>query len=208
MQDVRVLNASIVEPIAIGALEGTFGPVTPNLKFLLARKKVSAYRVHLLNGPCHRGKNCERTEPALDDFKALSRRAQRLERVAKRFPQVPCFVSPVLESDVRSRNIVRRWLSVLARQVPSCVPVLSVCRGITLKGIYDEFHHKGAKANIVSNDGLPLATLRKAKADVILFAWLASFNGRSEKETKFVAPSRRKIRATRKDYSRAIKSLS
>jgi hypothetical protein len=201
---------TIPEGTAIGALQGTFGNVVPSLRILLQTGKVPAFRVHLLNGPCWRNKNCEKGEPRPSDLKAIRRRTKGIKRLIREFPNVECYLSPVLEHDVSRRKLVSRWFEVIHREAPTCILVSSANTGINPKGILRERHGNSARGDVISNDGESIFDIKARSGYTggrrLTLAWIPAANLRPDNETRFIPPSRRPDtrRLTRDDVERML----
>lgn len=209
MQDVDMLAKNWKQGLALGVLAGTFGNVEPALKQMLNTGKIPAVRVHLSNGPCERNNQCDITEPTATDFPILCKRAAMVQNLAIAYPKVRFYISPRLEHDVTNAVLIKRWLHMLDRVAPKCVAVLSVYKGRTSPEALIERHGEGARANIISTDGISLhdcdwKTYRRG-AKQIAFAWTPECNLRETGQ--FVPPRQRTKKMTDRDMGQILRAL-
>ena len=194
--DVRMLLRELRPGTAIGVLAGSFGDYRRNLIKLLDSGKVSAVRVHLSNGPCERNGLCEVGEPKATDYKVLIQRAKRVEQLARRYPGVAFALSFRLEHDIKDPEVLSVYKRLIHEHAPSCYGVNNPFSGGPITGFAREAHGHGAKANIISNDGVSLSDAPKgwvSQAGEIALGWLHCMNGRgSGSHDPFVVPSKRK----------------
>lgn len=206
--DRKMILQQLPSGSAIGVLAGTFGNAQGPLEEMLQSGKVSAVRIHLLNGACWRGKNCEATEPKLSDIEAIGNRARVFSELIGRYPSVQCFLSPVLEYDERNPSMVRQWVGAIQQSAPGCRIVLSPGSGITIGGYLIERHGNSyGRADIRSNDGESLFDAPRdypSEGSTITLGWVPSFNLRRAGERTFVPPSRRNSILTSSELSKAI----
>lgn len=209
--DAAMVARNIPKGTAIGALQGTFGDVVPNLDKLLATGKVSAFRVHLVNTVCRRNKNCENGEPAQTDFSTYTARARQFGALAAKYPQVACFISPSLEHDEKNVSIVSRWIDIIRREAPTCKVVVSAFTGVVPAGVIREKHGNAQTGQIVSNDGDNLfdsdSTKYRTAGSLITFGWIPRFNMRFSGEKVFTPPSKRTAKPSAEDIQQAVRLL-
>lgn len=202
-QDIGMLAAQIEPGTAVGVLEGTFGKAIPPLETFLKTGKIIAFRAHLINGTCWRNHNCEKGEPRVDDLKTLGKRATAFEALHSRYPSVACFLSPVLEHDVKDKELVRKWVQVLRENAPSCSVVISAFTGFIPEGTLTEGHGNQASGALISNDGNSLYDADTSKywkgGHLISFGWIDRFNLRYTGLKVWIPPSKRTAKATKDD---------
>lgn len=205
MQDVGMVANAIEANTAIGVLDGTFGDAEAPLEKVLKTGKVSSFRAHLLNGTCWRNHNCEGNEPKVTDIKAITKRAKKFEATHQKYPNVKCYVSPVLEHDVKDQTLVRRWYDALRLGAPSCTPVCSAFTGWCPPGVLKEVHGNTITGDISSNDGVSLYDAETpgyfTHGSNISFGWIHRFNLRVSGEHSWTPPSKRTTKATRDDFA-------
>lgn len=206
--DSNIVIPELPKNTVIGALHGTFGPLlTPYEKYLKS-ENVTAGRAHLFNGACWRNKNCERGEPKLNNFETLAYRARVTGQLFSKYPNVKCYLSPVLEYDERDRRVVQRWVDILRKNASNCTVVLSPNKGILVPGTLVERHGNAyGKADVRSNDGESLFDAPgdyATRGTVLSLGWIHSFNLRRRAETGFTPPSKRTVRPTSDEVRRAI----
>lgn len=211
-QKLDVIKQEITPNSAIGVLEGTFGEAIPPLEEILNTGKIVAFRAHLGNGPCNRAKNCQSGEPSPYNLKVIQRRAKNYEALALRHPGIQCYLSPFLEHDVKDKELVKTWVSILEDSAPSCRVVISAFTGFKPKGVLIEEHGNTRKGDIVSNDGVSLFDSNspdyRTHGKVIVFGWIHRFNGRlSSEKGVFVPPKQRKWQATRDNIRQVTRLL-
>jgi hypothetical protein len=204
MQDIPMIAANLFPGYAVGCLEGTFGDCIPALTTLANTKKLSAFRIHLLNGSCWRDHNCDKDEPRLDDYATLAKRAANFEKFHNLFPSVGCFLSPILEYDITDARVVSNLAAIVHKNAPSCEAVLSPSGiGKTLPGYLIERHSKGT-GDITSNDGATITDTNAAiwanSGRVITFGWTSYCNLRVSEELSWTAPKKRTHPLTEDDF--------
>lgn len=210
MQDCDLFLDSLPKNTAIGVLEGTFGDPLPCLERLILAEKVSAIRVHLINGPCWRNKNCEEGEPKPTDKIALKNRAKKYQLLFERH-KIPCFLSPILEHDIKDVAQLEDIFRLLKLEAPNCSLVQSVYKGNRIPGILNEYHGNNAKGEITSNDGESIFDLDSIdyadSGSIITFAWFPALNLRLVREIQFIPPKKRKIKAKAEEISHALRLI-
>lgn len=177
----------------IGALQGTFGNPAPCMDSLLSTGNVSGYRMHLVNGPCARNHNCAANEPKPTDYRTITARARIYEKLALKYPNVPCYLSGVLEHDLPQAQALK-VMEAVKSGAPHCTFVQSIFTGYVIPGELTERHGNTSKADFVSNDGASifdanLSSYRGNGSKVVL-GWDYSFNG-NVKGGKFIPPLNR-----------------
>lgn len=208
--DCKMVSEVIPPNTSIGVLDGTFGDPTPCLDKLISTGKVNAVRVHLLNGTCWRNNKCERGEPSPTDTKALALRARRYNAF---FAQrgVMCYLSPVLEHDIKDRSKAEANINTVKQNAPNCAIVQSAFTGYRVPGILNEYHGNSASGDITSNDGNSLFDSNSPKyqnsGKVITFGWIHRFNFRVPGESVFVLPSKRTLAPSKDDFLQVFKLL-
>lgn len=213
MLDVDMIAEELPQGHAVGILDGTFGDPAPAMDRLLSTGKVSMWRVHLLNGPCHRNKNCASDEPKIGDIAAMQRRAAKWEKLYKKYPDIPYFISPVLEHDEKDPRKVLGWVTKIREAAPNARIIVNAFMGATLPDIQVERHgYGGNRAAVVSPDGIDVTDMnidklkRENRSATILFSWTRGFNLRSQGGS-FVPPKERKAKITRANLQGAIHIL-
>ncbi len=211
MQDVKMIASTIDSDRGIGVLDGTFGKAVDNLRFLLHTGKVTFFRAHLSNGPCQRNGNCEKGEPKPTDFNVLAQRARAFEALHQEFSYAKCFISPRVEHDVKDRDTVNKWYSIIKTEAPSCIPVCSAFTGFCPPGPLIEKHGNKVKSQIVSNDGQSYYDSNSPEYNksgtVIVFNWINRDNLRTSGEKTFTPPSKRTNLLTRTDMIQRSRML-
>jgi hypothetical protein len=211
MQDCPMIAETITNKTAIGVLEGTFGDPMPCLERLISTGKVSSFRVHLINGPCWRNHDCAADEPSPLDSEALETLAARWQEFADRHKNVACFISPVLEHDIKDRKKVTEIFNLVKLKAPRCTVVQSIVSGEHAADVMEECHGNNANCYITSNDGESLfdadAADYKKSGKAITFGWIHSFNLRDKFERKFTMPKQRRLRASKEEIIRVMSLL-
>ena len=198
--DAKMISEEIDNGTAIGTLDSTFGDPYPKLGLLASTGKVSAYRVHLRDFTCYRSSHCPPGYPAQNDTRPIRKAALRLAAFQSHY-NIPCFVSPALEHDVRGARDTTSWFRILDEVLPNCVPVCSAftgyCPKVTPNGrrILIEKHGNSVNGDVVSNDGASIfdadTSTYFGRGKVLSFAWDYSFNGRVSGESVFAPPLKR-----------------
>lgn len=209
MQDVDMIAANIEPGTALGVLQGTFGNVIPALDKLLATGKPSAFRAHILNGCCHRNGNCERGEPKPTDVRAIGERAKRLGNLALKYPQIKCYLSPVLEHDVKDEALVKSWIAAIKQNAPTCTPIISAFTGVYLAGVLRESHNWRARGfHVLSPDGTSGFDIDHTSygtgRETMLFNWIPRYNLRP---AGFIPPSKRTAKVSKDELLQAQRLL-
>jgi len=209
-QDVGMIAKTIEPGTAVGTLLGTFGDPLPALDKLLQTGKVKAFRVHLINGTCWRNNNCEKGEPRPNDFRAMEARATAVRNLNDRYPNVACYISPVLEHDERHPDNVKRWFDIIQEAAPNCKQVVSAFTGVRPKKVLQEGHGATPSGDVISTDGnsfYDINTVRYGSGrEALRLGWIHRFNLRTTGEKVFVPPSKRTAKATQ-DNIRQVSAL-
>jgi hypothetical protein len=209
--DARMVTQDTPEGWYVGALEGTFGDPLPNLERIAREGKLGGHRTHLFNWTCYRNRSCEKGEPKITDLATLGKRAAKYQALHSRYPRFGCFLSPWLEYDERDPKKVEAAINVIRTHAPSCTPVLSPYKGVTIPGVLVERHGNKAKADITSNDGEHLfdsdSSAFRTSGRKITFGWIPRFNLRVSGEKTFTPPSRRKNKPTPDNFKQVVAVL-
>lgn len=211
MQDVGMVAKTLEQGQAIGVLAGTFGPTIKPLRRLLVTGKVPAFRAHLINGTCWRNRVCEAGEPRPNNIKAIRKRAKEYADLQAEFPNVKCFLSPVLEHDEKDKGLVLSWVRAIHDAAPQCEVVISAFSGWVPPGVLVERHGNDAKGDIISNDGESLFDSNSPKyrtgGRIMVLGWINRYNLRVTGEKTFTPPSKRKHKASKTDLIQAMRLL-
>lgn len=196
--------AAIPTGSAVGSLDTTFGSSLEPIRTLLNIVKPSYYRVHLINGPCIRNRNCGKYEIGYgyskENFsKALESRNPKILGYLKQrtlayknlslgFPTTGFLVSPVLE-----HNLSGKAFAVAADAVKSVWPEVQLVNSpmaagpaARYLGAWIERHGSQPQrdADIVSTDGASAdqidmaAFLKRTSQAKIVMVWTGSYNCR------------------------------
>jgi len=173
---LRRIRHFIPRGSAIGALDGTFGPLPKKVERLIRTGKFPIFRIHLNWDPLHR----------IVPMRRLIKRAKVYERIALKYPDIQIYLSHSLEHNERNRRRVMRRMSALRRYAPHCTPVNCIWRGVVLNGEINEAHGPRTelpKPFFVSMDGSLIGDtkswLRANSAAKLRFLWTPRFNLRS-----------------------------
>lgn len=204
--------------LATGNLDWTFGTDIEPVKKILNQLKPSFYRVHFINGPCIRNRNCGSYEYSrglsIDKFNAailnkdkqiLNTFKERVKLYCSLIPQYPNTkfgFSPVLE-----HNLTPEAYEVLADVTLNTCPGVQLVNnpvntnaGKKYKGAWIERHGSGnviVGADIVSTDGEGISDLsiaefsKKTVKGKYAMAWDRMYNCRTQ-SVNFVDPRARK----------------
>lgn len=211
-QDVKMIASTLPRRTALGVLEGTFGNAVKSVDRILKTKKLAAFRIHLGNGSCIRLKKCFSGEIDYKDLTALGKRAFKYNKLAVKYPESKCYLSPFLEYDTRNRKVINAWIEVLKNKAPNCAVVLNPNLGYVPKGVLRERHTTNKRASIISTDGQNIFTitgdLRKRYANELFLAWIPSFNLRHDREFTFTPPKLRTKKTSRQELIRVYSRSS
>jgi hypothetical protein len=202
---------TLPERTVIGLLYGgTFGDPTACLTKLLETKKVIVVRAHMINGPGSRNKALQKEESRPTDFLSIEKYARQYQETMDKFPSVRCYISPVLEYDLKKTDI-EKAVAAAKKGAPRCEVVLNPYSGDTLPGYKVERHGNKAKANFISNDGESLFQSNsveyvKGGSDIV-FGWFPELNLRYEGMKTFIPPLRRTCQPTKALYQQAYQLL-
>jgi hypothetical protein len=193
---------------ALGLLDNTFGDPTACLEKFLKSGKVGAVRVHLINGPCHRNKRCEAHDKASPtDFNEIAKRTKKYVAIFDRYKKVRCYISPVLEHDIKDPIDARRALETVKINAPNCGVVNSTVSGARFNDawIIDERHGENPDVRnngIISTDGDDIVNmdvpvyLAKYKTVKINYFWAPRYNllqaCKQNNKPVFIPPTKRK----------------
>lgn len=180
------------EGYALGCFDGewpsAFGNPIPNIRKLLATKKVPAVRVHIWWSPQHK----------LVGEALLRKRAKVYQALAEEYSEVDFYLSPSCEYTGCTKTEIKSRVDIIKKHAPACTPVLAPMKAPIVPGCIIE-HHGDVKVKggeIVSHDGAEAADLdierwkkRNSKA-LIQFFWSHLFNLREVGE--FIPPNQRK----------------
>ncbi len=136
---------------AISTLMNTFGDPLPCLDKALARGTLRVVQVDLIDATCWRNKNCPAGVPKPDDTRVIKARAQKVSKLAVKYPSVEFWVSPALEHDVKDKKKVEKMMAAAQAGCPTCKVINSPYSGARLSPL--ELHGTKVKAFSVSGDG-------------------------------------------------------
>jgi hypothetical protein len=205
---------SIPKKSALGILWSTFGESTAAIEEALQSGKFDAVRIHLSNGPGLRNNQLGNYEnlfgytvqsfdqevqdqnPAL--LESFRSRAQAVRELLEKYPNVGCYISPVLEHNLSTPSF-RILADVVFEVAPNCAIVNNPLneRSIELRAneILEIHGLKPAPQDvpyIISLDGemkVPQGFSKMYQDSVIRFLWKPSYNCREE--GRFVDPRER-----------------
>lgn len=198
----RAFAEKLPEGAAVGSLDWTFGTSLRPVESLLRTGRVSAYRVHLFNGPCLRNRICGRYEPhagrtvrGFSDAwerggrgplrRHLARRTKAYCALFARHPGTQLLISPTLEHNL-SRKAFRRQAAVVREACPAATVVDNPVGGVAATpGFVTERHGRRLSLKapcVVSLDGETGAVdLGRFVADhrqCLSFLWTSPLNCR------------------------------
>lgn len=229
----RSLNAfRYSDTIRTGWIEQTFGRACPCADQLLQDERLKEIRVHLANGPCMRNARCARGEvfygftvasanrdlkrPNSTIAKRFKKLAERLkERLSRARGALVCYVSPIMEADVKERQrlILHR---IAGAYLPHCTLVDNPHKRPCLPDTVCEQHGPAVtvKAPCITDlDGVsaydthvPTYLRSSAKCD-LSFLWAHGFNCNKREESFAGEPSKRNCRGASDDIDRLVKWL-
>lgn len=195
MQPLQTIKDNYARGMCIGVLEGTFGQAIPPTENLINSGLAGCWRIHLGNGACLRAGNCGPGEIKPTDFGSIRTRARLAGELNRRHPNLPCFISPYLEHDVKDKSVVDQWLRIIKEEAPGCKPVISALTGYIPPGVLIERHGNEAKGDIISNDGASVFDSNvdkyKGGGKRVVFFWTHRFNLRYSGEKTFTQPRKR-----------------
>lgn len=190
---------------AVGCFDGVFGDVESKLKKLLnSRPDISAVRVQLWwGGAAHR----------IAPLDLIKRRAPVFERIAKSV-SMPVYLSHSCEYNEQSKIEVKKRVDLIRDLAPSCIPVNSVYKGVTLPGVLTERHGSKAYGDLVSTDGENIYDmdaerwLNNTHTAQYQFLWGSRFNLREiYKEDQPIPPPSKRTAAPDHNYIRSVAEL-
>lgn len=218
--------------IRSGWLEQTFGRACPCADKLLKDKRPKEIRVHLVNGPCLRNRRCERGEvfhgftvasanrdlkrPDSTIAKRFDKLAQRLkERLSRARGALVCYVSPVLEADIKEEQRLALH-RIAGAYLPHCTLVDNPHNRPCLPDTVCERHGDNPKVKapcITDLDGvsaydthLPTYLRKTAKCD-LTYLWAHGFNCNKQGASFSGPPKRRNCAGATQDIEKLVKWL-
>jgi hypothetical protein len=202
--------------LTFGFLWRSFGENESCLKRIFEIKKPITFRVHLLNGVCHRRDNCEAHELPLkagiiesEIIKFEEFLAKILAKRGASDGEVTCLLSPILEHDLNDKRTLA-WFSRFSKVLRKCKLVNNPAPpygkerflGNSNLQAIDEFHlgetpppevldYEKCILSLDGNISIPSAILmeRYAKKCFLIFEWVPSYNCLTEGMAKGVVKS-------------------
>lgn len=169
----------------------TFGPnAVKNTKIFLDSGKVAALRIQAHWSYQHE----------IVPTKKLKRIAQQFEAIARVIP-IPTYISHSCEYDEDSKSEIRKRITILQNEAPSCFIVQTPMHSPVIKGFTVEHHGRKARAKageFVSADGTNLcdinaaAWMKKQALAAHVYSWGIRFN-LSKAGTNPPAPERKAV---------------
>lgn len=201
----------------LGSLHNTFGPGVTNADSIISSVAPSHFRVHLINGPCIRNKNCGPYEigrgyDTASFNKAVEKGNKKIlayvasstasyKALAEKYTNTVFIVSPVLEHNL-SIQAYRKLADAVRAVWPGVQLANSPVGGISIERYLDAYIERHGSnpqkgADIVSLDGAEAtdinidAWLKKAPNAKIMYTWSRVYNCRDQAE-HFTDPRARK----------------
>jgi len=179
---------------AFGVFYDTFGNALPLIEKIAATNREILIRVHLIWDDNH--------VFTVDDITEAARKAQNIERLAKKYPAIEFQVSPFCEHKLKL-DFLNRTAAIIKKAAPSCEYVNTpLPQGDIMPDEVNEFHghekkpRKCAKFQF-SFDGTPQvdsdieAYKKNYQGAKAFFLWEPRFNGRWEDIDKTPRPDRK-----------------
>ena len=188
---------------AVSTLMNTFGDPLPCIEKRIQQGGLSKVEIKLRDATCVRNNKCPAGSPSLTDWNEMTKRAQRVNALAVKYPNVEFWAAPYLEHDIKDNNTIIKACSVIAAACPTCkclnVPTSGSARP---PGIPVEVHTTTGRAFSVSSDGGSFFDADNVSSDgngfehrvagsYMSYAWIPEFNLRCSGEKTFTMPDKR-----------------
>lgn len=194
---------------AMSVLLNTFGNPLPCIEKRIAKGGLRAVQVDLIDATCWRNNKCPKGAAQPTDLKEITRRAQTVNKLAVKYPNIEWWVSPALEHDVKNEQTVIKMLEAVTKGCKTCKPINSPYSGVKTKKYPLELHNTKVSAFSVSSDGssafdgdnLPRSVdnsdfEHRIAGSYTTYLWINELNLRCSGEKNFVPPLSRTNRPT------------
>lgn len=192
---------------AVSTLMGTFGDPLPCIEQRIQRGGLTDVQIDVIDGTCWRNRNCEPGVPKPTDTKSLKLRVARVNVLAKKYPSVTFWISPVLEHDIKDPKVVIGLCGSALSECPSCQCINSPFSGAKPPALKLELHGNDTRAYSVSNDGASLfdsnSVRYRESGTNYVYAWFPEMNLRYSGEKTFIPPSKRTCKPSAELFKQA-----
>lgn len=193
---------------AFSTLMSTFGDPLPCAEKRIALGGITNVQIDLIDATCWRNNKCPPGAAKPTDLRAITKRAQRVNALAVKYPSIKFDLSPGLEHDVRNEGTVRAMCKAAIEGCPTCKCVNSPFTGAKPAGIPIERHGNSPEVSYsTSNDGASLfdsnSPVYQTIATDMSCGWFNELNLRFSGEKTFTPPLKRTCKPTKALFEQA-----